>query len=146
MNALPSRREFLRWGLGSGMLGAVGCGTILHPERRGQPAGKLDWKIVALDGIGLLFFFVPGVIAFAVDFATGTIYLPADDCVGRLDRNDDRRLATIPLAEDQRSAEGIERALAETTGREVHLREGTYRTRSLEHIDRFWSVQEEFRV
>jgi hypothetical protein len=29
-----------------------------------------------LDGIGLLVFLVPGVIAFAVDFATGAIYLP----------------------------------------------------------------------
>ena len=29
-----------------------------------------------LDAVGLLFFFVPGVIAFAVDFSNGTIYLP----------------------------------------------------------------------
>lgn len=55
---------------------AVSCGTILYPERRGQSGGKLDATVVILDGIGLLFFFVPGVIAFAVDFATGAIYLP----------------------------------------------------------------------
>jgi hypothetical protein len=29
-----------------------------------------------LDGLGLLCFFVPGVVAFAVDFWTGAIYLP----------------------------------------------------------------------
>jgi hypothetical protein len=29
-----------------------------------------------LDGLGLLLFFVPGVVAFAVDFYTGAIYLP----------------------------------------------------------------------
>lgn len=53
-----------------------GCGTILYPERKNQSAGKLDIGVVALDGIGLLFFIVPGVIAYAVDFNNGTIYLP----------------------------------------------------------------------
>lgn len=54
----------------------TGCGTIIHPERKGQMNGRLDSSIVLLDAIGLLFFFVPGVIAFAVDFSNGTIYLP----------------------------------------------------------------------
>jgi hypothetical protein len=55
----------------------VSCGTILHPERRNQPAsGNIDAGIAVLDGIGLLFFIVPGVIAFAVDFSNNTIYLP----------------------------------------------------------------------
>lgn len=53
------------------------CGVILHPERQGQRRGRIDAKVAILDGIGLLFFVVPGVIAFAVDFATGTIYLPS---------------------------------------------------------------------
>src|SRR6185295_5982840 len=60
----------------SGTVFLASCGTILYPERRGQPAGRLDVGVVALDGIGLLLFLVPGVIAFAVDFATGAIYLP----------------------------------------------------------------------
>lgn len=55
---------------------AVSCGTIMYPERRGMPAGRIDPTVVVMDGILLLFFFVPGVIAFAVDFATGAIYLP----------------------------------------------------------------------
>src|SRR5215813_12542884 len=54
------------------------CGTILYPERRGQPCGRLDVGVVALDGVGLLAFLVPGVIAFVVDFATGAIYLPPE--------------------------------------------------------------------
>ncbi len=54
----------------------TGCGTILYPERKGQKGGQIDVGVAALDGIGLLVFLVPGVIAFAVDFATGTIYLP----------------------------------------------------------------------
>ena len=52
------------------------CGTLLYPERRGQTNGQLDIGVVALDAIGLLFFFVPGVVAFGVDFVTGAIYLP----------------------------------------------------------------------
>ncbi len=46
----------------------LGCGTILYPERRGQAAGRYDTDIVILDAIGLLFFIVPGVVAFGVDF------------------------------------------------------------------------------
>jgi hypothetical protein len=52
------------------------CGTILHPERRGQRGGNIDAGIAVLDAVGLLFFIIPGVIAFAVDFSNGTIYLP----------------------------------------------------------------------
>jgi hypothetical protein len=49
----------------------------MHSERCGRPhAGRIDWKVAALDGLGLILFFVPGVIAFVVDFSTGAIYLP----------------------------------------------------------------------
>src|SRR3954447_22013014 len=61
-----------------GALFLASCGTLLYPERRGQPAGRLDVGVVALDGIGLLVFLVPGIISFAVDFATGAIYLPPE--------------------------------------------------------------------
>jgi hypothetical protein len=54
----------------------VACGTIMYPERKGQRDGKLDPAIVVLNAVGLLFFIVPGVIAFAADFSNGTIYLP----------------------------------------------------------------------
>jgi hypothetical protein len=54
----------------------VGCGTIMYPERKGQKSGRIDVGVAVLDGIGLLFFLIPGVIAYAVDFSTGTIYLP----------------------------------------------------------------------
>ena len=46
-----------------------GCGTIFYPERRGQRGGHLDAGVVILDGVGLLFFLIPGIIAFAVDFS-----------------------------------------------------------------------------
>ena len=54
----------------------MGCGTILYPERKGQKSGKIDAGVAILDGIGVLFFIIPGIIAFAVDFYNGTIYLP----------------------------------------------------------------------
>lgn len=52
------------------------CGTILYPERRGQIDGKIDIAVVGMDAIGILFFVIPGLIAFGIDFATGAIYLP----------------------------------------------------------------------
>lgn len=55
----------------------TGCGTLMYPERKGQRGGSIDVGIAALDGIGLLFFLVPGIIAYALDFNNGTIYLPA---------------------------------------------------------------------
>jgi hypothetical protein len=52
------------------------CGTLFYPDRRGQIEGRVDPVIVALDAIGILFYVLPGLIAFGVDFATGAIYLP----------------------------------------------------------------------
>lgn len=54
-----------------------GCGTLLYPERRGTETGRLNADIVLLDAVGLLFFVIPGVVAFAVDLVTGAIYLPS---------------------------------------------------------------------
>ena len=67
------------------------CGTLLHPERKGQTGGHIDPGVVVLDGIGLLFFFIPGVIAFAVDFSYGTIYLPG----GRRSSIDNNQLESL---------------------------------------------------
>ena len=50
------------------MVQLMGCGTILYPERKGQNSGRIDTGVVLLDGIGLLLFVIPGVIAFAFDF------------------------------------------------------------------------------
>ncbi|SDR86329.1 hypothetical protein SAMN05216421_0468 [Halopseudomonas xinjiangensis] len=65
------------------------CGTIFYPERRGQLTGEIDPGVAILNGIGLLFYVVPGLIAFGVDFATGAIYLP------------DRRYSVAPERLDQ---------------------------------------------
>lgn len=54
---------------------ALACGTIVYPERRGMEGGeRIDPVVVLMDGVLLLAFVVPGVVAFGVDFATGAIY------------------------------------------------------------------------
>ena len=59
------------------LLNLTACGYFLYPERKGQTGGRVDPVVVILDGAGLLFGILPGVVAFAVDFTNGTIYLPA---------------------------------------------------------------------
>lgn len=54
----------------------TGCGTLMYPERKGQRSGRIDVGVAVLDGVGLFFFLIPGIIAYAVDFNNGTIYLP----------------------------------------------------------------------
>jgi hypothetical protein len=60
------------------------CGTLFYPDRRGQIDGKVDPLIVGLNAVGILFYVIPGLIAFGVDFATGAIYLP-DNKVSQVD-------------------------------------------------------------
>lgn len=52
------------------------CGTLFYPDRRGQIEGKIDPVVAALDAVGILFYVIPGLIAFGIDFASGAIYLP----------------------------------------------------------------------
>src|SRR5262245_36313092 len=79
-----NRREFMPRAIAAGLFGTgasctSGCGTVFHSERVGQAHSRdLDWKIVGLNALGLIFFFVPGVVAFVVDFCTGAIYLPPE--------------------------------------------------------------------
>ncbi len=54
----------------------AGCGILMFEERHGQTSGRVDPNVVVMDGIGLLFFIVPGLLAFAIDLGTGAIYLP----------------------------------------------------------------------
>lgn len=84
------------------------CGTIMYPERNGQHAGSIDPLVAVLDGVGLLFFLIPGVIAFAVDFNNHSIYLPHghhSHLTGKLDKD------------------GIEQFIRAQTGMSVDLRQ-----------------------
>jgi hypothetical protein len=134
---LTRRAWLVQAGLSLGV--TSGCGTILYPERRGQPAGRLDWGIVALDAVGLLFFFVPGVIAFAVDFNNGTIYLPPEHYGSQPESN--RQLSSHRIDGDPHSVRDVERAVSQHAGRPVELQPGGYETRPLESLDDFWATQ-----
>lgn len=70
----------------------VGCGTLMYPKRIGQRGGNIDPAVCILDGLGCLLFIVPGVIAFVVDFANGTIYLPGGRH-GSLDMKDTKKVS-----------------------------------------------------
>ena len=63
--------------VGVSIVALSGCGTMFYPERKGQLSGDVDPVVAIANGVGLLFFIVPGVIAYAVDFSNGTIYLPS---------------------------------------------------------------------
>lgn len=136
---LCRRRWLVQAGFSALGLAAGGCGTILHPERKGQPAGPLDWSIVALDAVGLLFFFVPGVIAFAVDFNNGTIYLPPEQRYGGSSKSGSKLTARL-IHGDARNVRDIERTVSEQIGQPVALLPGGYRTRPLKTLDEFWTT------
>lgn len=91
------------------------CGTLLYPERRGQRAGSIDPAVAILDGIGCLFFVIPGLIAFAVDFTTGAIYLPG----GRRASLEGGAVDVVYV--DHLDQATIERIVSERAGRAVSL-------------------------
>jgi hypothetical protein len=111
-------------------LQTLSCGTILHPERRGQPAGRLDPGIVLLDAVGLVLFFVPGVIAFAVDFSNGTIYLPPDSMAASA-----QNLQSVQVPPGELSPRRLESIVQEQTGQAVRLEPGTYRAARITQIE-----------
>jgi hypothetical protein len=108
----------------------TGCGTLLYPERRGQIAGRLDVGIVILDGIGLLFAIIPGVIAFAVDFSNGTIYLPAHRVV--VSKADLREIKFDPK---HTSLAQLEKIIKDQTGCVVDLTQKNVRLSRLRSTD-----------
>lgn len=95
----------------------AGCGTLIYPERRGQQHGRIDPAIAILDGIGLLLFVIPGLVAFAIDFSTGAIYLPGS-VLGSLDRN---TMKVITFDPQHTTAADIEEMIWKETGRRVTL-------------------------
>ncbi len=146
------RRRFLRdcsrLLCGAALGGIAGCGTLLYPERRGQKGGRIDWKVVAMDGAGLLLFFIPGVIAFAVDIIEGTIYLPPEhygstqpepSTSPALTQSDFHR---IPIARQDLTLNGIAAAVQSELGQPIALKAGEYQTHRLPSLQHFQSAVE----
>ncbi|WP_164102289.1 hypothetical protein [Candidatus Laterigemmans baculatus] len=170
MSDSTTRRRLLFSSLAAGTMAAAGgCGSILFPERVGQPrTGPIDWKVVALDGVGLVFFFVPGLVAFAVDFYNGTLFLPPRSLTTALPAAPlpaaplpaetatvhqslkpplpqqpelpEQPLEAIPLPAGPERRAQVEEILSAHAGQPVVLEPGSYQTRPLDRIDQFWST------
>ena len=123
------------------------CGTLLHPERVGQPrSGRIDPAVAVLDGVGLLLFVIPGAVAFAVDFYTGAIYLPAGyGAVGEAS-GEAVQQATVYVDPDELTAERIEQVVATQTGEEIRLEPGEYRTARINDLSEWEEVAAELEV
>lgn len=130
-----------------GGVSTSGCGSLLYSERIHRHHSRdIDWKVAALNGLGLAFFFVPGVIAFVVDFYTGAIYLPPQGHAMIPHRGSDAKLpplvtasyteaTNVQLNQSERSNDwqaivlppeslepaGIERVIRERTGVDTSL-------------------------
>lgn len=98
----------------TGVAALPGCGLILHPERQGTRGGPVDGVVVLLDGLLCLCFLVPGVVAFAVDIATGCIYYTGRMEGSGLTRSQERRLRRRWLK--QRGRDDIESFLTHEVG------------------------------
>jgi hypothetical protein len=101
--------------IGAFLLQITACGTIIYPERKGQVGGKVDVGVAILDGLGLLLFIIPGVIAFAVDFSNGTIYLPPGQ-TSLLEDTDSKNLSSLHIDKDKMNLQEIESVVSENTG------------------------------
>jgi len=97
------------------------CGTLLYPERKGQISGRIDPEVAILDAIGLLFFFIPGVIAFAVDFSNGTIYLPHTRASLKDGPSDLAAMEAIKVGKQALTKSNIELLVKEHTGKNIDL-------------------------
>ncbi len=103
---------------------SLGCGTILYPERRGQRThARVDTGVVVMDACWCLLI-IPGVIAFAVDFSNGAIYLPG----GQTGANSLKVVQTPTAHPDSAS---IERAVQQQTGLVIRLSDPTLLRRKL---------------
>lgn len=131
-----TNRRIMMAGLAAGTASFLSaCGTIIYPDRaHQQERGNLDPAIVILDGIGLFFFIIPGLVAFAVDLTTGAIFFPADHVHGDRERTifDRQDTSAKPTRQE------IERIVALKTGKSIDLTNNNLRVMELQGLDQFW--------
>lgn len=110
------------------------CGTIIYPDRVNQKErGDLDIIVVGMDAVGLLFFLVPGIIAFAVDFGTGAIYFPEDHKKGKRETTIfDKVDSQVKLNQKE-----IERIVSDRAGQPIDLNSGTVQVTRIENLNQF---------
>ena len=120
-------------------LASTSCGTLLYPERRGQPRGVIDSGVLLLDAVGLIFFVVPGLIAFAVDFSTGAIYYPPASYGSPVTQNGLRHddLVRVDVPKEELTQEKIEQVVSQETGKPVSLEPGKFHAAEISDLDEF---------
>ncbi len=97
------------------------CGYILYPERRNQPlGGNIDPGVAILDGLGLLLFIIPGLVAFIVDFTTHTIYFPPGKKAS-FPGEGEVKMTVVHVPPDQFNQRGIELIVSKEVGKTVRL-------------------------
>lgn len=116
------------------------CGSLIYPERRSARTDEtmskeIDFLILGLDAVGLIFFLIPGLVAFAIDFGTGAIFLPEGG------KQMDNKEPTIfnDLSELDRintpvQPEELERILTKYTGRKIDLKHPELMGLPINHI------------
>ncbi len=122
------------------------CGTILYPDRVNQEnRGNFDPVVIILDAVGLFFFLIPGVVAFAVDFGTGAIFLPEGHEPGDKERTifDDLSMHT-PQIRGKLSQRDIEHVVSQAAGVAIDLSRDDVRVVQLDHLDQFWVAHSRF--
>lgn len=132
------------------------CGTLLYPERRGQSAeGGIDIVVALLDGAGLFFGLVPGVIAFAVDLSTGAIYLPAGRhaslaATTNPDSNsahvsfDERNYHVVQVSQDHLDQAAIAQIIYQETGKQVNLNSEDLQLIQLDDLDQLEQMFDQY--
>ena len=93
------------------------CGTLFFPDRRGQIEGRIDPVVAALNAVGILFYVIPGLIAFGIDFATGAIYLPG----GVSAQVDPQELQNLVDADGQIDNAKLKALIEQSTGHSLPL-------------------------
>ena len=111
------------------------CGYVLYSERRNQPrGGEIDPAVAILDGLGLLLFIIPGVVAFIVDFSTNAIYFPPGKKASLLGAEKEK-LSVVQVPAGQFNPKGIESIVSKHVGETIRFDSAEVKIYALEDID-----------
>ena len=123
MNKNRLNRSIIALALSLNLVAVSGCGYLLYPERHGQTGTRIDPVVAAMDAGLLLLYVIPGIVAFAVDFTNGTIYIPPDGesaIDGHLGAEDNSQLLqdgwSEVSVEGEMNSENVARAFTEEQG------------------------------
>ncbi len=140
MNNSLSRRHFISTSAAALITTSTsGCGTFLYPERIGQQRGgfqDVDWTVAGMNAVGLVFFFVPGVIAFAVDFYNGSLFYPP----GQYGSLQPVELKTVSLPPGEPSLTLVETTVSKEIGKPVQLEKENFVAEKMSSIKDFWGT------